>query len=578
MGLIWLRTPTTWHSTRVDRANAFNYSAMTPEEATMITAKFTFWYEADWDYGHPTVIFFCVAIALAIILRVIFALRNGKTSARTQVNLVDRGAAFVRYTVARQYRIPRFHWYSPPLAAIIAVSSIFIFTMGLMLGPRPYYWPNVHVMGHSPPIATRSGWLSIAIMPFMIAFATKVNWIGALAGTSHEKLQVFHRWTALIMYITSLVHTFPFIVQSIQLGEMEANWSTTPWYWSGVAALVPQTYLVFLSWGIFRNKYYETFKKLHFIAAGIFMAALFVHCNFRLTSWDYFAATAAIWFTVLCFRHFRTIYNTGLLGVPATLEALPDGMMKLTVQTPSRVKWTPGQHVLVRVLNSGIHAFSSHPFTVSSLHEDGHLELVFKVHGGITLKLASMVSGKPSRSVRVAIDGPYGGVPSLKGYDHVYLLAGGAGITLTLPLLKQLIRDGASGVDFLLAVKRRETAAWLQESLAGAKAAGVTTHVHVTGSSEQGGPEHLKTDEEGSPSSSVQDLKHPEDVVLGRPDLPAIVHKAVKSHKGRIAIIACGPESFLYDVRNTVAECQLVLADGYGTCTDLFLHTENYSW
>ena len=42
--------------------------------------------------------------------------------------------------------------------------------------------------------------------------------------------------------------------------------------------------------------------------------------------------------------------------------------------------------------------------------------------------------------------------------------------------------------------------------------------------------------------------------------------------------LACGPESFLYDIRNAVAEAQLILADGYGTCTDLFLHTETYRY
>ncbi|ESK92154.1 ferric-chelate reductase [Moniliophthora roreri MCA 2997] len=551
---------------------------MTPEQAKMVTSKYTFWYEADWDYAQPTAIFFCVGIACAIILNLVFRLRNGKSTSQTKTSLVDRGAAIIRYTVARQYRVRLFHWYSPPLAAIIAISAILTFIMALTLGPRPYLWPNLHVMGHSPPIATRTGWLSIAIMPFMIAFATKVNWIGVLTGTSHEKLQVFHRWTAFIMYITSLVHTFPFIVQSIQLGEMETNWKTTPWYWSGVAALVPQTYLVFMSWGFLRNKYYETFKKLHFIAAGIFMAALFIHCNFRLTSWDYFAATAGLWFAVYCFRHFRTIYNSGL-GIPATLEALPDGMIKLSIHTPSRLKWSPGQHVLVRVLSSGIHAFSSHPFTISSLSEEGKLELAFKVHDGITRKLASMVSGKPSRSIRVAIDGPYGGVPSLKGYDHIYLLAGGAGITLTLPLLKQLIKDNATnGVEFVLAVKNRETTAWLEESLAAARQAGVHTRVHITGPSAQNDLKQHNEDEE-SVSDSEHDLKQPvQNILPGRPNLPSVVREAVKTHSGRIAIVACGPESFLYDVRNTVAECQLVIADGYGACKDLFLHTENYSW
>ncbi len=39
--------------------------------------------------------------------------------------------------------------------------------VALMLAVRPYYWPN-DAMGHSPPIATRAGWISIAIMPFMM--------------------------------------------------------------------------------------------------------------------------------------------------------------------------------------------------------------------------------------------------------------------------------------------------------------------------------------------------------------------------------------------------------------------------
>ena len=39
-----------------------------------------------------------------------------------------------------------------------------------MLAVRPYYWPNM-AMGHSMPIATRSGWIAIAIMPFMMYVA-----------------------------------------------------------------------------------------------------------------------------------------------------------------------------------------------------------------------------------------------------------------------------------------------------------------------------------------------------------------------------------------------------------------------
>ena len=32
----------------------------------------------------------------------------------------------------------------------------------------------------------------------------------------------------------------------------------------------------------------------------------------------------------------------------------------------------------------------------------------------------------------------------------------------------------------------------------------------------------------------------------------------------------------MYDVRNAVADCQLAIADGFGTARDIYLHTENF--
>jgi ribose 1,5-bisphosphokinase PhnN len=80
----------------------------------------------------------------------------------------------------------------------------------------------------------------------------------------------------------------------------------------------------------------------------------------------------------------------------------------------------------------------------------------------------------------------------------------------------------------------------------------------------------------------------------GRPNLAEIVRKA-HLRAGRVAVVgghhfldycllvnmynpsACGPDSFLYDVRNAVAQCQLAIVDGFGVCTDMYLHTETYS-
>lgn len=49
------------------------------------------------------------------------------------------------------------------------------------------------------------------------------------------------------MFVLALVHTFPFIVYNIQMGEMVKEWNTDVTYWTGVAALIPQAHLTFMS-------------------------------------------------------------------------------------------------------------------------------------------------------------------------------------------------------------------------------------------------------------------------------------------------------------------------------------------
>ncbi|KAK7449781.1 hypothetical protein VKT23_013257 [Stygiomarasmius scandens] len=551
----WLRTPVQWQSTRV--ANPMFVHGLTDEEVAFIRSKWRNYLSADWDYSQPTVEFFCAGIAWLLILNVIFRLRSrtSTTGSSSAPSWLDRLTAICRYTVASQYRVKIFGWYSPPLAAIIGVAGMFTFIMALMLAARPYFWkPNMGSM----PIANRTGWISIGIVPFVIAFSTKVNWVGMLTGTSHEKLQVFHRWSASIMYITSLVHTFVFIVMSIRQGQMEENWRIGTFYWTGVAALVPQTWLMFMSWGIIRNKYYETFKKIHFVAALLFIFFLFIHCNWVLTSWHYFWATFAIYFLAFFTRILRIFYNS-LFGLAGSVESLPDGMIKLAIQTPSRVRWAPGQHVFVRFLSLGIHNFSSHPFTIVSIPgEAGRMELIFAVKGGITKKLADLARDKDCQT-----------------------LAGGSGVTFTLSILLDFLQRvkvselKCKHIEFVLAVKSNDSILWLEDQLTAAKETGITVKVHVTQSNVPS-ISNLKEhgDLENDSCNGDIDVKQSLDVACGRPNLPAIIHKACRTNSGTMAIA----DSFLYDVRNAVADCQPAIADGYGQCRDLFFHTENYGF
>lgn len=49
------------------------------------------------------------------------------------------------------------------------------------------------------------------------------------------------------MFVLALIHTFPFIVHHIWKGDMEAEWDTSVVYWTGVVALIFQTYLTVMS-------------------------------------------------------------------------------------------------------------------------------------------------------------------------------------------------------------------------------------------------------------------------------------------------------------------------------------------
>jgi NAD(P)H-flavin reductase len=151
---------------------------------------------------------------------------------------------------------------------------------------------------------------------------------------------------------------------------------------------------------------------------------------------DYIFATVGLYAASWFFRVLRTIYNSGLALTAHLSTSGSDNLLVLTVPVPARFKWQPGQHVFLRFLGLGLpHAWSSHPWTIASApnspeNSNGKrtLEVVMRVHGGITRVLAKRAAGKPSVALAVWVDGPYGGVPGgLAHYDEVLLLAGGTG-------------------------------------------------------------------------------------------------------------------------------------------------------
>ncbi|TVY33102.1 Ferric/cupric reductase transmembrane component [Lachnellula subtilissima] len=605
--LPWLDTPVLLHSSRM------NMCKLTPAQCEYKSGHWRSWYVADWVYGHATLYFMCAIIGVFAIPHVLTRIwRAMKRASPLKSNKIwQRALASTRFLGYRTFYLRGLNWYSPAAGVMLLGLAGFVYFMSLTLGPKPYYWPKKPSYGDSPPIATRSGWMALALLPFVMILSSKVNWITVLTGVSHEKLQVFHRWASWTMFVLALVHTFPFIVVHMQKHDMMLQWRTSVVYWTGVAALIPQAWLNIMSIGPIRNRFYESFKATHFIAIIFFIFFLFIHCDFTLSSWDYFIATLALYLPTLVYGVARTVTHTNPPHA-ASLTLLQDGTLQITI--PSPIIWSPGQHVFLRFWSLGIHTLSTHPFTICSLPDSRRMEFYVKPAGGFTARMAKL-AGTQER-IPVSIDGPYGDsltAQKLSEKDAVVLIAGGSGAGYLLPLLETLVREprtGGNDVKVIIAIRHRQSVDWLFNAMEGIlsfQKESNNTKVSVslqitddtplptpqgsiqdTASSSLDAIQAPPSDLEKNNAASTETTAYPAKfssrngvavAVIegrGRPDLKALIQASTTEGRS-VGIAACGPVGMMLDVRNACAEAQRsIIAGERGG--EVWLHTESFSW
>lgn len=101
----------------------------------------------------------------------------------------------------------------PSLGVIVVVTAALALVVCYTFIPQPLYWQSIRF--GSPPVAIRSGMLSVAMMPWIIALAMKANLVSIMTGIGHERLNVLHRWAAYICLLLALIHTIPFYITPI---------------------------------------------------------------------------------------------------------------------------------------------------------------------------------------------------------------------------------------------------------------------------------------------------------------------------------------------------------------------------
>jgi hypothetical protein len=368
--------------------------------------------------------------------------------------------------------------------------------------------------------------------------------------------------------------------------------------------------------------------------SALFFVFLFLHCNFRLTSWDYLIAAAVLYSACLAASQLRTYCEYGW-NHHAALEMLPSGVLKVTVPTCST--WAPGQHVFIRFLCSGLHSFSAHPFTICSLpvqeqnsQDWNTADMVFYItpRGGFTSRLAALARQNPGRRVRVLLDGPYGGLKdqTLAHFDKAVIIAGGAGAGFTLSVIKDVLRrqfqseerikDGrAEGIrtteiKVVLAVRNGLQQEWYANAIndllddCGCALTNISVDIHVTGEDWVPCPSctgqntlagnNADIESAGSVPDSESEKKekgmqgtwingNPNVITLNRsrPCLPALMEDATSATSSgkSVGLTVCGPSGMLFDVRNAAADAQRrVLAGKGGGPQEVYLYSEHFAW
>ena len=184
---------------------------------------------------------------------------------------------------------------------------------------------------------------------------------------------------------------------------------------------------------------------------------------FRVTYW--FWASFVIWGLDRFIRSIRlVVFNHSYFGLKkgsgtmdASVELLSPRFMLLRLRRPPHFHWSPGQTAYLIMPGVSTIPFEAHPFTIASVDtvhgatqgdvtpitEKGVLgesepywkELVFFINaqGGFTKRLRDVA--EKSGKLKVFVDGPYGKSPDLTDYDTSVLIAGGSGVSFTLPLL-----------------------------------------------------------------------------------------------------------------------------------------------
>ncbi|KAG2151649.1 ferric reductase NAD binding domain-containing protein [Suillus bovinus] len=478
--------------------------------------------------------------------------------------------------------------------------------------------------------SNRIAMLAASQLPIVTALGTKNNIVSLATGISYDKLNYTHRMIARTCFMLLWVHGAGQIVSYPNFQETLSQ----PWLRAGITAMIAFSILILVSLRPVRSNIYEVFFCVHILSVLVVLVGGYYHAKGAYGSywiWPSFVFWAFDRFIrairLVVFNHSYFGFKSGTGTMDAATELLSEGVIRLRLCRPPHFHWSPGQSAYLIMPSVSTLPFEAHPFTIASF--DSSLlstasaedrpsrdvtgpsapfwkELVFlvNVRGGFTKKLKEIAARK--ETVKVFVDGPYGPSPDLSSYDTSVLVAGGSGVSYTLPVFLNIIervRKGKSSctrVVFIWAIRGAEYVQWIEEALIKAvrlapPSLTVSIRIFITASSTTQSKSFREDDD--SISSSTEKKRNPGHMTArkyslslsfmslrgvrtenGRPDLDALLKEEVSVTSGRMSVSVCGSQAIARAVRHAlrfpVSGPSSILSGG----PSITLHVESFGY
>lgn len=327
----------------------------------------------------------------------------------------------------------------------------------------------------------RLGALAYALTPFSVLLSSRESVLSLLTGIPYQHFNFLHRWLGWIIYIQSSLHTLGWTVIEGWLYKPQPsvyrNWMAQMYAVFGVIAMFLLTLMVALSTKPAIDRFgYEFFKMSHWILAILYIAACWGHWD-RLWCWmvaslGLIAIDQALRTARTCLLHMNGKKGTGMgfKCAQANIEVQGEGadsIVRLDFDFEHREPWKPGQHF--HICFPSLSIWQSHPFTPSSLPNPNtttqHHTYILRVRDGITGKLAGL---QDSGTVPVVLTGPCGHESPKNETRNVLAIAGGTGVTFTLPVTFAALGQPMlppPNVEFVWIVRKARDLRWLTTEL-----------------------------------------------------------------------------------------------------------------